>query len=67
MQVFKTFAVIIIIIVDVDGVTWHGANGEETMVDHIFVPKNWQVENTEIIDLKGTSDHEAICVDVKRR
>ncbi len=53
--------------VDVDGVTWHGVNGEETMVDHIFVPKNWQVENTEIIDLKGTSDHDAICVDVRRR
>ena len=53
--------------VDVDGVTWYGANGEETIVDHIFVPKNWQVENTEIIDLKGTSDHDAICVDVKRR
>lgn len=53
--------------VDVHGVTWHGTNGEEAQVDHIFIPKNWKIENAEIIDLKGTSDHDAICVDIKRR
>lgn len=53
--------------VDINGATFHGVNGEETMVDHIFIPKPWQVENAEIIDLKGTSDHDAICVNIKRK
>lgn len=53
--------------VDVDGVTWHGTNGEEAMVDHIFIPKNWKIENTEIVNLNETSDHDAICVLAKRR
>ena len=53
--------------VDVYGATWHGANGEETQVDHIFIPKNWKIKNAEIINLKETSDHDAICVNIKRR
>lgn len=53
--------------VNVDGVTWHGNNGEEAILDHVFVPKNWKVENAEIVDLKGTSDHNAVYVNIKRR
>lgn len=52
---------------DVQGATWHGINGEKAQLDHIFIPKNWEIENAEIINLKGTSDHDAICVDIKRR
>ena len=53
--------------VDVQGSTWHGKNGEETTVDHIFVPKDWKIEDAGIIDSMGTSDHDGLFVDVKER
>lgn len=53
--------------VDVEGSTWHGNNGEETTVDHIFIPNNWKIENAGIISSNGTSDHDALFAEVRRR
>ena len=53
--------------VDISNSTWHGNNGEATTVDHIFIPKNWQVENAGIINSKGTSDHDVLFAEVTKR
>lgn len=53
--------------INIEGNTWHGNNGEASSVDHIFIPKNWEIKNAGIIDSKGTSDHDAIFAEVKRR
>jgi len=47
--------------------TWHGKNGEEATFDHIFVPKDWKIEDAGIIDSMGTSDHNAVFADIKKR
>ncbi|MBR3523472.1 MAG: endonuclease/exonuclease/phosphatase family protein [Bacilli bacterium] len=51
--------------VDIDRKTWHGKNGDETSVDHIFVPPSWEVISSGVIDAKGASDHDAIYADVR--
>lgn len=53
--------------IDIKSSTWHGKNGEETTIDHIFVPKNWKVEDAGKIDSMGTSDHDLAFVNVKVR
>lgn len=53
--------------VNISEKTWHGPNGEEATLDHIFIPKNWEVENVGIIDSRNTSDHDIIYTDVRRR
>ena len=53
--------------VDIGSNTWHGNDSEKASIDHIFVPKNWQVENAGIIDSKGTSDHDVVFAEVRRR
>jgi len=52
--------------VDIEGNTWHGSNGEQRKVDHIFIPNNWIVEESGIISSKGTSDHDFIYVKCKK-
>jgi endonuclease/exonuclease/phosphatase family metal-dependent hydrolase len=52
--------------VDINKPTWHGKN-QETTVDHIFVPKTWQIEDAGIISSNQTSDHDIIYASVKKR
>lgn len=52
---------------DINSNTWHGKDGKESQVDHVFIPQKWNIENVEIINLKGTSDHDAIYVEAKRK
>lgn len=53
--------------VDIQGSTWHGKIGEGSAIDHIFIPKNWKVEDAGIIDSMGTSDHDVAFAYVKRK
>ena len=53
--------------VDIAGNTWHGNNGEESAVDHIFIPKNWKIEKAGIINSNETSDHDVLFAEVKKR
>lgn len=54
-------------VVDIDGATWHGKNNEEKKEDFIFIPTDWQVENAGKIDANGTSDHDIIYADIRRK
>ncbi len=53
--------------VDIQGKTWHDKSGNEAALDHIFIPKNWKVEDAGIIDSKGTSDHDMIYANIKQK
>lgn len=53
--------------VDIAGNTWHGNNGEESAVDHIFIPKNWQIEKAGIINSNETSDHDVLFAEVIKK
>lgn len=53
--------------VDIASSTWHGKHGEEATLDHIFIPKDYKIENAGTIDSNGISDHDAIFADIKKR
>jgi|GEM_PF-4870408 endonuclease/exonuclease/phosphatase family protein len=54
-------------VVDIDGATWHGKNNEEKKEDFIFIPNDFEVENAGRIDANGTSDHDMIYADIRRK
>lgn len=49
--------------VQTDKNTYCGKNGDGKIIDHIFIPQNWNVENVGVLDSNGTSDHKAIYVE----
>lgn len=53
--------------VDINGKTWHGKNGEEKALDHIFVSNDFKIENAGIISSQGTSDHDVIYTSISRK
>lgn len=53
--------------VNIEGNTWYGNNGKKGALDHIFIPKSWEVEDAGIICSMGTSDHDVIYANVKKR
>ena len=53
--------------VDIAGDTWHGNNGESASIDHIFIPRNWQIEEAGIINSNGASDHDILFTKVRRK
>lgn len=48
--------------VEINESTWYGKNGNKT-VDHIFLPKDWDILNAGTVDLQETSDHKGIFVE----
>ena len=43
--------------------TWYDKNGDGKTLDHIFLPKDWNIENASVLDSNGTSDHKPIYVE----
>lgn len=53
--------------VDIEGHTWHNSTGKKRMLDHIFIPNYWCVEDAGIISSQGTSDHDFVYVKCKKK
>ena len=53
--------------VDIKEKTWHGKSGEEKSLDHIFISKDFYIENSGITSTQGTSDHDVIYATVSKR
>lgn len=55
--------------VQINDNTWYDKNGNGKTLDHIFLPKNWNIYNAGTLDSKGTSDHKGIFaeIDVKHK
>lgn len=55
--------------VEINDSTWYDKNGNGKTLDHIFLPKDWNIQNAGTVDLKVTSDHKGIFVetDVKHK
>ena len=56
--------------VEINESTWNDKEGKGKTLDHIFIPKNWEIENAGIIksnEEEKTSDHEVIFVEAKRK
>ncbi len=51
--------------VDINDKTWHNPKGEDKVLDHIFIPDYWTIENAGIISSQETSDHDLIYVNTK--
>lgn len=51
--------------VEINENTWYDKNGNGKTVDHIFLPKDWNIQNAGIVDLNGTSDHKGIFVEAE--
>ena len=45
--------------------TFRNNEGVNYSLDHIFIPNYWKVKYTKIINSKGSSDHNYLCVDVE--
>lgn len=54
-------------LVDIEGTTWHGKNGEQKQEDYIFVPKDWSIEDAGIINSENTSDHDIVYASVRQK
>ena len=53
--------------VNIDEKTWHGNNGEETNVDHIFVSNEYEVQDKGVISSNGISDHDILYADIRKK
>ena len=53
--------------VTVSDKTWHGNNGEETNVDHIFVSNEYEVQDKGVISSNGISDHDILYADIRKK
>lgn len=51
--------------VEINENTWYDKNDNGKTLDHIFLPKDWNIQNAGIIDLKDTSDHNGIFVEAE--
>lgn len=55
----------IIKLVKLDGNTWYSKNNKGKKIDHIFIPVNWKIKTSRIIDSKKISDHNLLVVEVE--
>lgn len=54
--------------VKIDGYSWYDKEGNGKMLDHIFIPEKWQIEDAYIDNCKDvatTSDHRPVVAKVK--
>ena len=51
----------------ISGDMWHGKNNEGKSLDHIFVSKDFDIENAGIISSMETSDHDVVYATVSRK
>lgn len=50
--------------VEINKNTWYDKSGVGKTLDHIFIPKTWKIQNADLVDLKGTSDHKGVFAEV---